>query len=531
MQGGSALEKWVSEGLQGTFERLFGLIIHSGGPLSVRGEYAGPTPLPTADQGVLHLQNIFSPLVLFLATLGILLAAIRLLWTRRLDPMMDLVRGLLTVIVATFGGLALVYAFTNFGNALSTMVMRSVTFQHGGEERNFLYAATEVYPSIIRVGSDLGDLGFGGNEPARQAITLLIGLAVMIGLITQMVILSLLEAVVYLIACLLPLAAATTLIPGVQVFSKVIGWLFACLLYKPLLLMIYLAGLVILGTDPSSGADLPRYLMASAIMLLATGALPVLMRLMSSPALWMMALATGGVGSLLGGGGGGGGGGGESGGSSSGGAPEGVGGGTMGGPPSQSAAGANERADSLSRNLGEGDGGGTQGGPPSGAADRGGTPGTQNPGTGDAGGGGTGGTGGWDPGVSSADGDPTASGAADSSGPDPSGSGDAGASGAADSTGSGSEQAYGTASGADGGGGGSSSGAVHGSSSGGGGSSGDGGSYGESVSYAGASSDGAIQEVGASPGGPGGSGGGGDSGGPGGAGGADAPDGANGGVV
>ncbi|CAL9507564.1 hypothetical protein SUDANB121_03583 [Nocardiopsis dassonvillei] len=535
----SALEKWVSEGLQGVIERLFALIIHSGGPLPVRGEYAGsPTsPVATVDQGVLHLQNIFSPLVLFLATLGILLAAVRLLWTRRIDPMMDLVRGLLTVIVATFGGLALVYAFVNFGNGLTWMITDSVTFRHDGMERNFMYTAIEVYPSIIRVGSELGDLGFTDNEPARQAVTLLVGLAVMIGLNAQMIVLSLLEAVVYLIACLLPLAAASTLIPGVQIFSKVIGWLFACLLYKPFLLVIYLAGLVILGTDGSSGDDLSRYLLAAGVMLLATGALPVLMKLMSSPALWMMALATGGAGSLLGGGGGGGsgGGGGEGSGSSAGnGAPEGVGGGTMGGPPSpspQAAAGANERAASLSRNLGEGDGGGTQGGPPSGAADRDalGTQGSAGGGSGGTGaldGGTLGGTG--DPGAATADGDPTAAGASDPSGSpgsDTAGTTASGASGTVDSTVTGSEQSHTSATGAaDGGdGGGSAPGAADGSSSGG-------GSYGGDGSYGGSTSDGAVPETGGTSGGTGGAGGNGDPGGPGGAGGAEMPDGVGGGV-
>ncbi|MDE3723159.1 hypothetical protein PWG71_17340 [Nocardiopsis sp. N85] len=553
---GNALEKWVSEGLQGVIDRLFGLMIHSGGPLPVRGEYAGPTsPVATVDQGVLHLQNIFSPLVLFLATLGILLAAIRLLWTRRIDPMMDLIRGLLTVIVATFGGLALVYAFVNFGNGLTWMVTESVTFRHDGMQRNFLYTAREVYPSIIRVGSDLGDLGFEGNEPARQAVTLLIGLAVMIGLTTQMIVLSLLEAVVYLIACLLPLAAASTMIPGVQMFSKIIGWLFACLLYKPFLLMIYLAGLVILGTDTSATEDLPRYLMGAAVMLLATGALPVLMKLMSSPALWMMALATGGAGSLLGGGGGGGGdtgGGGGNDGSSGGGGgmSEGAGGGTQGFPSSQSAAGANERAATLSRNLGEGDGGGAQGGPPSGAADRDAL-GTQGSGAGDASGGpgggpGTlGGTGGGDPTASGAsdstgsdgsgstasgasdstgsDGSgSTASGASDSTGSDGSGSTASGASGAVDSTVSGSEQTHTSATGATGAddGGGSAPGAVGGSSSGGG------------DSYGGTTSDGAIPETGgtSSTGGTGGSGENGAPEGPRGSGSAEMPDGVGGGV-
>lgn len=379
---GDDVNSWITESLQGIIARLFDLLldVQFGNPVSRNPNY----PSLEADPGVMQLQNVFNPLVLFLTTLGILLAAVRLLWTRRLDPMMDLVRGLITVIVATFAGLFLIYVLGGLSDSLTLMVLESGQHERpDGGTTGFLPAAKEVYPSIMRVGVDDDDLGFG-TEAAREAITYMIGLAVILGLIAQMVVLALLKAVIYLIACLLPLAAASTMIPGLRIFPKVIGWLFACLLYKPLLLLIYLSGLVILASAQEAAgeneAGLFRYLMGAAIMLLATGALPVLMKLMSSGSVWAMALIAGGASSsgLLGGGGGGGGGGGEN-----------AGGGTQGDPASysaagsnsgtgvaQAAAGANERAAGVARNLDAGgDGGGVvqagDAGQAAGAADRG----------------------------------------------------------------------------------------------------------------------------------------------------------------
>lgn len=360
------MDGWITESLQGVIERMFDLLLDVGlsSPVTRNPNYPGLN----VDEGVMQLQNVFNPLILFLTTLGILLAAVRLLWTRRLDPMMDLVRGLLTVIVTTFAGLFLIYVLSGFSDAFTLMILENGQHERviDGERMTvgFLPAAREVYPSIMRVGVGDNDLGFA-NETARGAVSSMVGLSVILGLVAQMVVLALLKAIVYLIACLLPLAAASTMVPGLKIFPKVIGWLFACLLYKPLLLMIYLVGLVILATGNQSvqegEAGLFRYLMGAAIMLLATGALPVLMKLMSSGSVWMMALAAGGVSSLAGGGGGGGGSGGGSGGGGSG-----AGGGADASPSSANAApsavggaqaaaaGANERAAGVARNLDEG---------------------------------------------------------------------------------------------------------------------------------------------------------------------------------
>ncbi|MFW5418690.1 hypothetical protein J0910_18925 [Nocardiopsis sp. CNT-189] len=296
---------WVAGSLQEVTETLFGLMRANPFYLNTETEPYSPGDAvgritPQIDQGWLHIQNILNPFVLFLATLGILLAALRLLWQRRLDPMMDLIRGLLTVIVTTFAGIFIVTVLVALSRALTDMVLH-FNLDPAEVDQDLLDRAAEVYPSVLRtaMNEDAESVGFAG--PAAQgAITEMVGLAVIVGLTVQVVVLALLQAIIYLIVCVLPLAAASTMVPNLRIFTKLVGWLLACLLYKPLIMLLYLSGLVLLGINTGDNA-LFRYLLAAAIMLLATGALPVLMKLMSSPGMWALALGS----TFLGGGGGG----------------------------------------------------------------------------------------------------------------------------------------------------------------------------------------------------------------------------------
>ncbi|GAB3480522.1 hypothetical protein [Nocardiopsis coralliicola] len=360
---------WVGGSLQEVTETLFSLMRANPFYLSeqTEGYYeegTGWVPLQI-DQGWLHVQNILNPFVLFLATLGILFAAIRLLWQRRLDPMMDLIRGLLTVIVTTFAGIFIVTVLVGLSRALTGMVLQfnlsDEEFQAtvGGDEEpeDLLTVAAQVYPSVLRaaMNEQATDAGFAGPL-AQGAITEMVGLAVMVGLTVQIVVMALLQAIIYLIVCVLPLAAASTMVPGLKIFTKLVGWLLACLLYKPLILLIYLAGLVLLGINTGDN-PLFRYLLAAAVMLLATGALPVLMKLMSSPGVWALALGS----SFIGGGSGGSGSGAAAGGASGEGASQDTAGAgqdssvTTASAPSGEGTGsepANNRADDVAGNLG-----------------------------------------------------------------------------------------------------------------------------------------------------------------------------------
>ncbi|WP_017594526.1 hypothetical protein [Nocardiopsis potens] len=297
---------WIAGSLQEVTETLFDLMRANPFYLNTETEPYSPGDAvglitPQVDQGWLHIQNILNPFVLFLATLGILLAALRLLWQRRLDPMMDLIRGLLTVIVTTFAGIFIVTVLVALSRALTDMVLH-FNLDPDEVDQDLLDRAAEVYPSVLRtaMNEEAESVGFAG--PAAQgAITEMVGLAVIVGLTVQVVVLALLQAIIYLIVCVLPLAAASTMVPNLRIFTKLVGWLLACLLYKPLIMLMYLAGLVLLGINTGDNA-LFRYLLGAAVMLLATGALPVLMKLMSSPGVWALALGS----TFLGGGSGGG---------------------------------------------------------------------------------------------------------------------------------------------------------------------------------------------------------------------------------
>ncbi|RCV54932.1 hypothetical protein, partial [Marinitenerispora sediminis] len=272
------------------------------------------------NPGILAFHGIIFPLVTFLATAGLLVAAVRLLWYRRLDPMMDTVKALLTLVFVTFVGLFVTQLLVDFSNQLSFYIL----------------ARPEVGDTFRNLGDLLGDstvldalLG-----PASALVGVLLGIAVIVGLVIQIVALFYTQGVIYICAAALPLAAAAALIPGpgTSIFTRVTGWMAGSILFKPVISIIYALGFILMGqagqgsgytegdggivfvSDNNGGGDdgaVFQYLVGVAIITMATGALPLLWSVLSK----MFSGLTAKLGAnMLGGGGGGGGFGGNGGG-------------------------------------------------------------------------------------------------------------------------------------------------------------------------------------------------------------------------
>lgn len=317
-----------NERVEGVIESMFDMLSDatvSGGlvsgqtPNEVTGggearEGAHDDPAGRADgtfgSGVYVLQDLLNPLLLFIVVAGVIIAVVRLLWYRRLDPMMDLMRSIITVIIATFAGLAIISFLVFFGDSLHRMLEDSGTT---ADDMSPYQVAAQVFPSILSNGMPIpGDNFITGAF--RDTVMMLVGMAITLGAIIQIIIVTMVPVIIYIIAAVLPLAAASTMIPGVNILTKILGWLAACVLFKPVIILMYLVGLALLSNIPSSGSDemqVLEYLVAAAVVLLATGALPMLMKLMGSKGAWLLAMggtAMGGSSTMFGEGGAGGGG-------------------------------------------------------------------------------------------------------------------------------------------------------------------------------------------------------------------------------
>lgn len=252
------------------------------------------------SEGIAAFQNLVFPLVTLLATAGLLIAAIRLLWYRRLDPMMDTVKALLVLVFTTFSGVFVVQGIVDLGNGLADYILGQ------GVAKNFGDRLAEDLTSIPE-----GDIITG---PFRLLLSIIIGIAVVVGATIQIVALFYTQGIVYICAAVLPLAASAAMIPGpgTTIFSRIMGWLLGSILYKPVIALVYALGFVFYYESSGDEDGVFQYFLGVALILIATGALPMLWSLLGTVATKLTggAVAFGAAGAAAGASGGGGGGGG-----------------------------------------------------------------------------------------------------------------------------------------------------------------------------------------------------------------------------
>lgn len=214
-------------------------------------------------------QAMTMPLVTFFAVAGTIVAAIRILWYRRLDPTMDLLKGILTLIIVTFAGLGITVTLLRLSTALSGYFLD--VENHGDAYAEALGGALSEESQDSFLENVLGAVGSG----FVAILTSIVGIVVIISLIVQIGLIYFIQSFVYVLACVLPLAASATVIPGTQIFQRVLAWTLAAIFYKPVLAFIYALGFTLMGQSE----DANTYMVGVAVILLASGALPGLLKL------------------------------------------------------------------------------------------------------------------------------------------------------------------------------------------------------------------------------------------------------------
>jgi hypothetical protein len=184
----------------------------------------------------------------FVLLLCILAVCVRLVVVRRAEPLLELLRGLVTTVLVVAGSVSLVGILLGFADQYSAWIIaRSSPFDPSwttGPANWLLMAVTSVFALALGV--------------------------------LQIMLMVIRSAVVVLLLGLLPVtAAASTTRWGRQWFEKTAGWLFAFILYKPAAATIYAAGFAML----EQSGDFMSLAGGVAVSLLAVLALPALIKL------------------------------------------------------------------------------------------------------------------------------------------------------------------------------------------------------------------------------------------------------------
>lgn len=226
------------------------------------------------------LQGELFPVVALVAAGGIIAAAARLALTRKVDPMLSLVKGIVTLVVVTFAGLVIVDQLLAASDALALQILDldSETAKSLGTRLTVVF--TVAYAS-------------------NPALFSLLALLVIILGVVQMILMLLREGSIILLAGALPLAAVGTMIPGTNWFRKVSSWMLAFIFYKPAAALVYLGAFALIS-DSTGGPmhQIKQFHIGLIMLVLAIFVLPMLMKLFD----WTTGHAAGGdAGAMVGG--------------------------------------------------------------------------------------------------------------------------------------------------------------------------------------------------------------------------------------
>lgn len=202
------------------------------------------------------------------ATLSVIIAGIRLVWERRAQPGLDLIKSLLTLIVVSAAGVTIIWALIRVADNFSTWIL------HESLSCN-VTQATCFGPNFLQM--------VGLSMAAEPLLTILLGFVITLSLIIQIILTFIRSGMLVILTGVLPLASsATNTEMGRTWFKKCTSWLVAFILYKPAASIVYAAAFQMVGSNVySSDGGILKMLSGTTIVLIAIFTLPALMKLVT----------------------------------------------------------------------------------------------------------------------------------------------------------------------------------------------------------------------------------------------------------
>ena len=273
---GDALQKMVDGLIDGIVNTMtFVLTFWITAPTS------GLTESSAVGGSITTMQDYVSTITLFFGILGLFIAAGRMAWTARAEPLKEMLRMLAAVVFVQALALSATQMLLRGGDEFSTWLIQTVTQQD--MENSFV----QLIPVIAANGGS-----FVAN-PATIQIALgammVVLIVVLLATIAQFMFLILRDVLLAIILVFLPtLAAASLTKGGSEAFEKAQGWIVALLLYKPTAAIIYALGVLLVkgvgSANEAGDVDWAALLLGALTLVLATMAMPALIKFVAPAA-------------------------------------------------------------------------------------------------------------------------------------------------------------------------------------------------------------------------------------------------------
>jgi type IV secretion system protein TrbL len=208
------------------------------------------------------LQGDLKFVTLWVGVASLLVAAGRMAYMRRADPLREAAMGLIRLLLVGGMGIIAIDTFAAIGDQFSSYVLSSATTSQAGG----LNQATSLFKLT-------GAAGFS----AVPFLLLILALLAVLSTLVQLFLIIIRGALLVLIGGTWPLAAAVSMTTGgSQWFKKVTGYLVAFLLYKPAAAICYAAAFKLIA---SAGPDpVVAQIEGVVLIIMATLTLPALLK-------------------------------------------------------------------------------------------------------------------------------------------------------------------------------------------------------------------------------------------------------------
>lgn len=263
----------VCAGAEGFINSLFHGVTDSLGDLAKSlGSFWVNTPsipLTGEDNAVTFIRDTTLWYVGVLMVISVLIAAGQMMWTRKGQPLTELLSSLLKFAIINAASVSGVTMLLDSGDKFSAWIIKQST-DEGFDKALSSLMGPEVFKSEISVGIAI--------------FAIVMGIIAIIVSVIQIGLLIVRSAMALILVGTLPLAfSATNTSWGKQWSQKHVSWLIAFILYKPVASLVYAAAFKVFGSygkiDGDDGQRMVYFVSGLVLMVGALFALPAMMRL------------------------------------------------------------------------------------------------------------------------------------------------------------------------------------------------------------------------------------------------------------
>ena len=264
---------FVCAGAEGFINSLFHGVTDSLGDLAKSlGSFWVNTPsipLTGEDNAVTFIRDTTLWYVGVLMVISVLIAAGQMMWTRKGQPLTELLSSLLKFAIINAASVSGVTMLLHAGDEFSAWIIKQST-DEGFDKALSTLIGPEVFKSGITVGIAI--------------FAIVMGIIAIIVAVIQIGLLIVRSAMALILVGTLPLAfSATNTSWGKQWSQKHVSWLIAFILYKPVASIVYAAAFKVFGSvgkvDGDDGQRMMYFISGLVLMIAALFALPAMMRL------------------------------------------------------------------------------------------------------------------------------------------------------------------------------------------------------------------------------------------------------------